>query len=63
MKEKKSTGVIEGEIYTEFYNHYQAIAESKLRNICELFIEWLESKRELITNKKIFNEHELLRTN
>ena len=63
MKEKKSTGVIEGEIYTEFYNHYQAIAESKLRNICELFIEWLDGKRELITNKKIFNEHELLRTN
>ena len=62
MKEKKRTGVIEGEIYTEFYNHYQAIAESKLRNICELFIEWLDGKRELITNQKIFN-NELLRTN
>lgn len=57
MKEPKKTGIVEGEIYTESYNHDQRNAYFHLRDICERFIEWLESKREFITDLKIFNQH------
>lgn len=46
------TGVQYAEVYQ--YNHEQS--KMLLKNICERFCRFLEDNRELITNKKIFNE-------
>ena len=46
------TGVQYAEVYQ--YNHEQS--KMLLKNICERFCQFLEDNRELITNKKIFNE-------
>ena len=53
---RKKGSAITGDIYTESYMHNQAMAEAKLREVCEGFIGWLEINRDKITNKKIFNE-------
>ena len=44
----------QGTIYKENYTYRHDTAKGKLINICESFIEWLESHKEQITNKKIF---------
>lgn len=46
------TGVQYAEVYQ--YNHEQS--KILLKNICERFCQFLEDNRDLITNKKIFNE-------
>lgn len=46
------TGVQYAEVYQ--YNHEQS--KMLLKNICERFCRFLEDNRDLITNKKIFNE-------
>nr|DAY10122.1 MAG TPA: hypothetical protein [Caudoviricetes sp.] len=46
------TGVQYAEVYQ--YNHEQS--KMLLKNICERFCQFLEDNRDLITNKKIFNE-------
>ena len=55
---RKKCAAITGEIFTESYTHSQAMAEAKLREVCEGFIGWIEINRDKITNKKIFNEEE-----
>ena len=45
------------ELYEEVYPYYQDEAEQKLKAVCEEFIEFIEKHRELITDKKIFNQH------
>lgn len=42
--------------YSEEYTYDHNVATFRLTNICERFIEWLEGRRELITDKKIFGE-------
>lgn len=46
--------VLSGDMYEEVYGYNHAVATVKLRNILERFIEWIETKKELITDKKIF---------
>ena len=43
-------------VYKEAYAYMPKLDIPRLRDICERFIEFLESNRELITDKKIFNE-------
>lgn len=43
-----------GTCYTEVYSYNHTLATQKLRQICERFIEWLEYRRDYITDKKIF---------
>lgn len=43
-------------IYKEEYIYDHSLAQTSLRNICEDFIQFLETNRNLITDKKIFNE-------
>lgn len=50
------TPVLSGTIYEEYYTYNHAESERMLRNICERLIEWLESHREQIIDKKIFAE-------
>ena len=57
-QQRKKGSAITGDIYTESYMHNQAMAEAKLREVCDGFIGWLEINRDKITNKKIFNEDE-----
>jgi len=43
-------------VYKEDYTYMPKLDIPRLRDICERFIEFLEGNRELITDKKIFNE-------
>ena len=45
---------ISGEIYKEAYTYSHEQSKEKLTAICEAFIEWLETHRDVITDKKIF---------
>lgn len=51
------TPVIDGIQYPELYVYNHDESRELLRGQCERFIEFLEENRELITDKKIFNEH------
>jgi len=46
--------------FTEHYRFIPVLAVPKLRGMCEQFIEFIESHRDSITDKKIFNQHEEL---
>lgn len=46
------------EFYTEVYNYNEAVDKPRLVEHCEGLIEFLESNKDLITDKKIFNKHE-----
>lgn len=46
--------VLSGEIYEEVYGYDHAKASSRLRNILERFIEYIELNRHKITDTKIF---------
>jgi hypothetical protein len=41
--------------YKEYYNYDKERVKGELATICELFIEFLEANREMIIDKKIFN--------
>lgn len=43
-----------GQMFREAYDYNHEEATQVIRQICERFIEWLESHKELITDKKIF---------
>lgn len=45
---------LNGTIYKEAYTYRHDYAKGRLIAMCEHLIEWLESHRELITDKKIF---------
>lgn len=46
--------IIHGEIYPEVYTNDHEQNRGLLQDICEQFIEWIEYRREFITDKKIF---------
>lgn len=46
--------VITGEIYPEVYTYDHELSRMKLQDGCENFIAWLESRREFITDRRIF---------
>lgn len=46
--------VITGKMYREEYTYDHSAAGERLRAFLERFIEWLESRRDMITDKKIF---------
>ena len=50
------TPVLDGTFYREWYDYHHEQSSKALTDICERFIEWLESHREQITDKKIFAE-------
>lgn len=50
------TPLITGVQYPEVYQYDHEQSKVLLKDICERFIEFLEENRELITNRKIFNE-------
>lgn len=50
------TPLITGAQYAEVYQYNHEQSKMLLKNICERFCQFLEDNRELITNKKIFNE-------
>lgn len=50
----KYNPVISGEMYKEYYTYDHCESSALLRQECERFIEWLDSHRHLITDKKIF---------
>lgn len=50
----KKDPVIHGEIYPEVYTNDHEQNRRLLQGICEQFIEWIEYRREFITDKKIF---------
>ena len=52
----KTNPVLRAKMYPEVYTYDHKSAERELRQICERFIEWLESHRSKITDKKIFAE-------
>ena len=43
-------------VYKEAYAYMPKLDTARLKEVCERFIEFLEGNRELITDKKIFNE-------
>lgn len=49
-------GTKENKIYEEFYKYDHELSTQLLTGICERFIEFLYANRELITDKKIFNQ-------
>lgn len=51
----KPIEVHSAEFFPECYTYNHSQATQKLRMICERFIEWLESRKDYITDKKIFN--------
>lgn len=55
------TAPITAAVYKEAYTYDHETAKTKLRLMCESFIEWLETKKqqELIKNKRIFNQAEI----
>lgn len=46
--------IIQGEIYPEIYTYIHEQSKLMLTDICERFIDWLEYRREFITDRKIF---------
>lgn len=50
------TPLITGDVYKEVYTYNHEQSTIRLRQMLERFIEWLESSRDKITDKKIFNE-------
>lgn len=52
--ETKTCPIITGEIYPEVYSYDHEQSRLALTDICERFIDWLESRRELVTDKRIF---------
>lgn len=44
------------DFFTEVYNYNECVDKPRLINHCEGLIEFLEANRDLITDKKIFNE-------
>ena len=50
----KKDPIIHGEIYPEVYTNDHEQNRRLLQDICEQFIEWLEYRRELITDSRIF---------
>lgn len=46
------------DFFTEVYKYDEAVDKPRLINHCEGLIEFLQANRNLITDKKIFNEHE-----
>lgn len=50
------TPLITGAQYAEVYQYNHEQSKMLLKNICERFCQFLEDNRDLITNKKIFNE-------
>lgn len=49
---------LEYDFFTEVYKYNEAVDKPRLINHCEGLIEFLQANRDLITDKKIFNEHE-----
>lgn len=43
-------------IYEEEYTYDHAEATDKIRRMCEMFIEWLEARREFIQDRRIFGD-------
>lgn len=43
-------------VYVETYLHDSIVAESNIIEVCERFIDFIESNKELITDRRIFNE-------
>lgn len=52
----KRTPLITGSMYPEVYVYSHAEAEAKLRDICELFIGYIECNKEKFPNSRIFNK-------
>ena len=52
------TPIITAEQYKEEYAYNHKLAENRIANVCERFIEWLELNKASITDKKIFNQLE-----
>lgn len=52
-KERKEKPIC-GEIFKEVYTYSHEESKQKIKEICEHFIGWLESRRDRITDKKIF---------
>lgn len=52
----KRMPLITGDVYKEVYTYNHEQSTIRLRQMLERFIEWLESNRDKITDKKIFNE-------
>ena len=48
--------IIHGEIYPEVYTNDHEQNRRMLQGICEQFIEWLECRREFITDRRIFGD-------
>ena len=45
-----------GEMFKEYYTYDHPESSALIRQECERFIEWLETNKDKITDKKIFNE-------
>lgn len=48
--------IINGKIYPEIYTYDHNLSRQRLVGICEQLILWLESRRELISDRRIFGE-------
>lgn len=53
-KPTEKNPIIHGEIYPEVYTNDHEQNRRLLQDICEQFIEWLEYRRQFITDRKIF---------
>lgn len=51
-----SNPIVSGEIKTEYYAYDHGASTGRLRAVVEAFIPWVEERRNLITNFRIFNE-------
>ncbi len=47
--------IIDGKMYKECYSYNHEYSTRQLQSILEQFIGWIECRRDLITDKKIFN--------
>lgn len=52
------TPILSGQLFRESYDYNHQEATLRIKQICERFIEWLESHREQITDTKIFGYEE-----
>lgn len=52
----QKTPIITGDVYKEVYTYNHERSRIRLKQILERFIEWIETKKDKITDKKIFNE-------
>ena len=46
--------LLSGEMFKEYYTYDHCYSSALIRQECERFIEWLETNKDKITNKKIF---------